>query len=278
MVLAHAPRPVSTVVRPVRVVIADHQEFARVGIKSLLERGPEVQVVGTAGNSAEALQLVEGEGPDVVLVDASLPPAGWLDVTRGGLRPGGTTRRTRIMLMAQELTDDTLLCAMRAGVHGYVLKNSPDWVFSTAIRSVADGEPFLAGPAIRRLFSRFTLLPNHDPATVPGELADLSSRELEVVRGIGNGLSNREIARRLGVAENTIKSYASSILTKLNVRNRVEVALTACRLGLVPLYPALLSTQRGAPGAALAPRPPLPQGHAPRNQSMSGAGRGQAGC
>ncbi|MGP4052180.1 LuxR C-terminal-related transcriptional regulator [Streptomyces sp. 2A115] len=258
-------------------MIVDHQEFARVGIGSLLERGTDVQVIGTAGNSAEALQLVEQEGPDVVLVDASLPPAGWLDVTRGVLRFGGTTCRTRVILMAQELTDDTLLCAVRAGVHGYVLKSSPDWVFSTAIRSVADGEPFLAGPVIRRLFSCFTFLPNHDPATVPGELADLSSRELEVVRGIGNGLSNREIARRLGVAENTIKSYTSSILTKLNVRNRVEVALTACRLGLVPLYPALLSTQRGAPGSAAAPRPSLPQGHAPRNQSMSGAGRRPAG-
>jgi DNA-binding CsgD family transcriptional regulator len=114
-----------------------------------------------------------------------------------------------MMLMVRELTEDTLLGAVRAGVHGYVRKESPDWVFSTAVRSVADGEPFLAGPA----------------------------RELEVVRGIGIGLSNREIARRLRVAETTVKSCTSSILAKLDVRNRVEVALTACRVGLVPLHP-----------------------------------------
>jgi DNA-binding NarL/FixJ family response regulator len=249
VVLAHVPRPVSTVVDPVRVVIADHQEFARAGIRSLLERGPEVQVVGTAEDSSEALRLVERDGPDVVLVDDTLPPVGWPEVTRGILRLGVTARRTRMMLMARELTEDTLLCAVRAGVHGYVLKDSPDWVFSTAIRSVADGEPFLAGAAIRHLFSRFTLLPNHDPATVPGELSDLSSRELEVVRGIGYGLSNREIARRLGVAETTIKSCTSSILAKLDVRNRVEVALMVCRVGLVPIHPGSGVHPVGTPGS-----------------------------
>lgn len=251
MVIAHAQRPESRPegrgVQPVRVVIADHQEFARVGIRALLERGPEIQVVGTADDSAEARHLVEGEEPDVVLVDASLPPAGWLEVTRTLLRPGKAPCRTAMILMAQELTDDTLLRAVRAGVHGYVLKDSPDWVLSAAIRSAAEGEAFLAGPVIRRLFSRFTLLPNHDPSAVPTELADLNSREIQVVRGIGKGLSNREIARRLGVAENTIKSYASSIMTKLKARNRVEVALTACRLGLVPLHPTLLSAPRGTP-------------------------------
>ncbi|MFB9689495.1 LuxR C-terminal-related transcriptional regulator [Amycolatopsis plumensis] len=236
MVLAHVPQPVSAAAEPVRVVLADHQEFARVGIRSLLERGPEIRVVGTAEDAEEAVRLVEAEEPDVLLVDDTLPPAGWPEVTRGIRRLGGPARGTRTMLMAQELTEDTLLGAVRAGVHGYVLKDSPDWVFSTAIRSVADGEPFLAGAAIRHLLSRFTLLPNHDPATVPGELSDLSSRELEVVRGIGYGLSNREIARRLVVAETTIKSCMSSILAKLDVRNRVEVALVACRVGLVPLH------------------------------------------
>ncbi|MFJ7085952.1 LuxR C-terminal-related transcriptional regulator [Streptomyces griseus] len=249
--VAQSQRPRSTVVQPVRLVIADHQEFARVGIQTLLERGPGIEVVGAAGSSAETLRLVERQEPDVVLVDASLPPAGWLEVTRGVLHPGDAPRRTRMILMTQELTDDTLLRVVRAGVHGYVLKDSADWVFSTAIRSVADGEPFLAGPAIRRLFSRFTFLPSHDPSAVPSELADLNSRELDVVRGIGTGLSNREIARWLGVAENTIKAYASSILAKLHVRNRVEVALMACRLGLVPLYPAPLSTHRGAPGSTV---------------------------
>ncbi|MFJ4965299.1 response regulator transcription factor [Streptomyces sp. NPDC088729] len=107
---------------------------------------------------------------------------------------------------------------------------------------------------------------------MPSELADLNSRELDVVRGIGNGLSNREIARRLGVAENTIKAYASSILTKLNVRNRVEVALTACRLGLVPLYPAPLSTQRGAPDPSV-PRQSAVSSQAQRNPYMSKARR-----
>ncbi|MET9588416.1 response regulator transcription factor [Streptomyces sp. NPDC006539] len=244
------PSSRGTVTQPIRVVLADHQEFARVGIGLLLERGADIQVVGTAESSSEALRLVERQEPDVVLVDALLPPDGWLEVSRRVLRSGGTSRRTGVILMAQEHTDDMLLRAVRAGIPGYVLKNSPDWVLSSAVRSVAEGDVFLAGPVIRRLFSSFTLLPNHDPASLPSELACLNSKELQVTRCIGKGLSNREIAGVLGVAENTVKSYVSTIMAKLKVRNRVEVALTACRLGFVPLHPVPRFAQRGESGFA----------------------------
>ncbi|PJN41769.1 DNA-binding response regulator [Streptomyces sp. CB02959] len=221
--------------KPVRVAIADHQEFARVGIGALLERGKEIQVVGVAEDSSGALDLVATERPDVLLMDASLPPKGWREVSSAVHRAGPRRWPTRMMVMVDRHTDDLLLSAMRGGVTGYVLKDSPDWILSTAIRSVAEGDTFLAGSVIRRLFSGFTLLPNDGSAGLAAELAELNERELHVVRGIGSGLSNREISRRLGVAENTVKSYVSVIMAKLKVRNRVEVALTACRLGLVPL-------------------------------------------
>lgn len=221
---------------PIEVLVADQDEFARIGLRSLLERGEQIIVAGEAGNAADALEIVAARQPKVVLVDSCLPPGGWLQVNRGvlAMRP---QVGTAVVVMAAGEVNDKVIQAIDRGVRGYLFKNSPDWLLSAAVRSVAAGDVFLAGPVIQRLFTTFTLLPVHGSAASTPELDVLNKREFEVVRGIGYGLSNREISRRLGVAENTIKSYVSRIIDKLGARNRVDVALTAYRLGVVPPYP-----------------------------------------
>ncbi|MFD5393467.1 response regulator [Streptomyces sp. NPDC127097] len=220
----------------IRVVVVDHQEFARAGIRVLLGREQEVAVVGDAENGPEALDIISSVQPHVVMVDSALPPYGGLDFCRKLLERSSASL-AGVIIITEEHSDELLLRAVRAGARGYILKNSPAWSWSTALRSVASGDAFLAGSVTSRVFTRFTLLPGYDPSNLPKELSMLNDRELQVFKGIAKGLFNREIARLLAVSESTVKACASKIIGKLGVRNRVEIALVAFRLGLASPSP-----------------------------------------
>lgn len=209
----------------------------------MLEGEQELTVVGDAENGQEALDTITSQQPHVVLVDSALPPFGGLDFCRKliELSPASLAG---VIVMADKHSDELLLRAVRAGARGYILKNSPVWSWSTALRSVASGDAFLAGSVTSRVFSRFTLLPGYDPRNEPNELSRLNDRELQVFKGIAKGLFNREIAHLLAVSESTVKACVSKIIGKLGVRNRVEVALVAFRLGLASPVRSVDSSRR----------------------------------
>ncbi len=192
----------------------------------------EVEIVGEAENAPEALDVIGGQRPHVVMVDSTLPPIGGVDLCRRLLERSPASP-AGVVVMADAHSDELLLQAVRAGARGYILKNSPVWSWSTALRSVASGEAFLSEQITSRVFSRFILVPGYDPGNLPKELSRLNDRELQVFKGIAKGLFNREIAQLLAVSESTVKASVSKIISKLGVRNRVEVALVAFHLGLV---------------------------------------------
>jgi DNA-binding NarL/FixJ family response regulator len=235
----------------IRVVVADRQEFARAGVREILSRDHDVAVVGEADNVPQVLDIVSSEQPHVVLVDSAFPPLGGLDLCRKLLgRPPASL--AGVVITTETHTDELLLRVVRAGARGYLLKDSPAWSWSTALRAVASGEAFLAEQITSRVFSSFTLLPGYDPSNLPHELNRLNDREIQVLKAIAKGLFNREIAQLLAVSESTVKACASKIIGKLGVRNRVEVALVAIRLGLAtPVRPVDASGRpRRKPGRA----------------------------
>jgi DNA-binding NarL/FixJ family response regulator len=237
----------------IRVVVADRQEFARAGVREILGRDREVAVVGEADNVPRVLDLVGSEQPHVVLVDSAFPPLGGLDLCRKLLeRPPASL--AGVVITTETHTDELLLRVVRAGARGYLLKDSPAWSWSTALRAVASGEAFLAGQVTSRVFSSFTLLPGYDPSNLPSELNRLNEREIQVLKAIAKGLFNREIAQLLSISESTVKACTSKIIGKLGVRNRVEVALAAVRLGLASPVRPVGSGGRLRRGPGRAPR------------------------
>jgi len=225
------------------VVVVDHQEFARAGIGVMLGGEQEVAIIGDAENGPKALGIISSQQPDVVIVDSALPPFGGLDFCRK-LLEWSPASLAGVIIVTETHSDELLLRAVRAGARGYILKDSPAWSWSTALRSVASGDAFLAGPVTSRVFTRFTLLPGYDPSNLPHELSVLNDRELQVFKGIAKGLFNREIAQLLAVSESTVKACASKIIGKLGVRNRVEVALVAFRLGIADPVRSVDSSRR----------------------------------
>jgi DNA-binding NarL/FixJ family response regulator len=215
---------------PIRVAISDPHEFARIGIRTLLEREDHISIVAEAQTGEELLDVIMEEKPHVALVDYGNLTRDLLSLSRTHT---GRRQHGAVIVMVDGNPEDAAVQSMRAGARGCVFKNSQAWVLRTAVTAVAEGDVFLAPVLIRQLFERYTLLPIHDPASPPEELAELNERELQVTAHIGSGLSNREISRKLDMAENTIKSYVSRIMTKLGLRNRVEVALLAYRLGVM---------------------------------------------
>ncbi|MFE4050619.1 response regulator transcription factor [Streptomyces sp. YIM B13518] len=215
---------------PIRVAISDPHEFARIGIRALLEREDHINIVAEAQTGEELLDAVMEEKPHVALVDYGNLTRDLLSLSR---TRAGRGQHGAVIVMVDGVSEGAAVQSMRAGARGCVFKNSQAWVLRTAVTAAAEGDAFLDPALLRQLFERYTFLPIHDPTSPPEELAELNERELQVTAYIGSGLSNREISRKLDMSENTVKSYVSRIMTKLGLRNRVEVALFAYRLGVI---------------------------------------------
>ncbi|MGW2835623.1 response regulator [Streptomyces sp. NPDC001286] len=225
---APSPEPVA----PLRVFILDDHEVVRRGVRDLLEAEPDITVAGEAATAQEALARVPAVRPQVAVLDVRLGDDGSGD--RAGVEVCRELRAGLPELACLMLTsfddDEALFDAIMAGAAGYVLKRIDGSDLVEAVRKVAGGQSLLDPRATARVMARLRApLPAPEPAVSP-ELERLSPRELEILDLIGEGLTNRQIAERLFLAEKTIKNRVSSILAKLGVDRRVQAALLAGRL------------------------------------------------
>ena len=213
----------------VRVVIADDQALVRGGFRMILDAREDIDVAGEAADGAEAIALVAEHEPDVVLMDVRMPNVDGIEATNQIVASGSPAR---IIILTTHDVDEYVFAALRAGASGFLLKDvrPPDLV--EAIRVVARGDALLAASVTRRLLDRFAAVLPADAAK-PADLDELTERELEVLRLVALALSNAEIAARLVLTEATVKTHVSSVLRKLDLRDRVQAVVYAYDVGLV---------------------------------------------
>jgi DNA-binding NarL/FixJ family response regulator len=216
----------------VRVVVADDHETVRAGFAALLGTQSDFVVVGTAADGAEAVRLGRQLQPDVVLMDVRMPTMDGIEATR---RLVGTTGEgPRILVLTTFDLDEYVYDALRAGASGFLLKDVTAERLFDAVRVVAAGEALLAPAVTRRLISEFARLrpvrPNRPDAA---GLDGLTPRETHVLRLLAEGLSNREVAARMVVTEETVKTHVSRVLNKLGLRDRTQAVVAAYESGLV---------------------------------------------
>ncbi|GAA1582193.1 response regulator [Kribbella sancticallisti] len=213
---------------PVRVLVVDDQAVVRAGFAAIVDAEPDLTVVGQAGDGAAAVAVAAERDPDVVLMDIRMPGLDGLSATR---LLTGLGDRPRVLVLTTFDLDEYVYEALRSGASGFLLKDARAEDLLTAIRVVAAGDGMLAPTVTRRLIQAFAA-----GAPAPGTsvvLDKLTPREREVLTLIAAGLSNAEIAERLGVATGTVKTHVNALLTKLDARDRVQATIIAYDLGLV---------------------------------------------
>lgn len=211
-----------------RVVVADDQPVVLLGFAAILGAAPDLQVVGAAHDGRELLSLVAAERPDVAVVDVRMPH---LDGIAATARITAEHPATRVLILTTFDLDEYVYDALRAGASGFLLKDVTAERLVEAVRMVADGSMLLGPTVTRRLVEDFTA---RVPAPVPVVgIADLTPRELEILRAVARGLSNAEIGAELWIAEPTVKSHVSEALRKLGCRDRVQLVIAAYESGLV---------------------------------------------
>jgi DNA-binding NarL/FixJ family response regulator len=210
------------------VLIADDQRLVRAGLRMILTSEPDLTVVGEAGDGHNAVAESELLRPDVVLMDVRMPGIDGIEATRRIMR---TASPPRIIVLTTFDRDDYVYEALRYGASAFLLKDAPEHQLLAAIRVVVEGASLFAPSVTRRLIERFT---DAGRPTAPAEqLAQLTARETEVLRLIARGLSNAEITDELVVSPHTTKTHVTSILQKLNLRDRVQAVVLAYESGLV---------------------------------------------
>jgi DNA-binding NarL/FixJ family response regulator len=214
----------------IRVLIVDDEALVRGGLRMILEAQSDLDVVGEASDGRDALTQVRELAPDLVLMDIRMPILDGLQATRRLLT--GSDAAPKVLVLTTFDLDEYVYEAIRAGASGFLLKSAPPNQLVEGVRAVMAGDALLAPQITRRLLERFILRPPPGGQT-PAELADLTTRELQVLRLIADGLSNAEIAARLVLSEATVKTHVNHILTKLRLRDRVQAVALAYRTSLM---------------------------------------------
>jgi DNA-binding NarL/FixJ family response regulator len=212
----------------IRVVLVDDQTLVRRGVRALLELTGDIAIVGEAEDGVAGAAMIRRERPDVVLLDVRMPKAGGLDLLRD-LRASGELPPTILLTTFDD--DDALLEGVKAGARGYLLKDVSLEQLTGAIRAVAAGETLIRPVVTERVLRGLEHVRRDFDALDPPD--PLTKREVEILRLMAGGYSNREIADALGTAEGTIKNHASSILSKLGVRDRTRAVLKALERGYI---------------------------------------------
>jgi DNA-binding NarL/FixJ family response regulator len=215
----------------IRLVVADDHDVVRAGFAELLATQPDFTVVGTAADGAEAIRTSHETTPDVVLMDIRMPGMDGIQVTRHLTRPG--TPGPRVLILTTFDLDEYVYDALRAGASGFLLKDVTAERLFDAVRVIAAGDALLGPTVTRRLIAEFATLHRQPDALPETTLATLTPREIQVLQVVAEGLSNPEIANRLNVTEETVKTHVSRILTKLGLRDRTQAVVTAYESGLV---------------------------------------------
>lgn len=215
---------------PVRVLLADDQPLVRSGLRVIMADHPDLVVVGEAATGAEAVQLVKGVSPDVVVMDIRMPGMDGIEATNL-ITAGPAT--TRVLVLTTFDEDDHVYGALRAGASGFVVKDMALDDILAAIRVVAAGDALIAPGVTRRLIADFVARPGAAPERSPRPVEGITEREREVLTLVGRGRSNTEIAEELFITVATAKSHVSRLLTKLGARDRVQLVITAYEMGLV---------------------------------------------
>ena len=212
------------------IVVADDHEVVRAGFAALLDTQPDFTVLGTACDGGEAVRVCRELRPDVVLMDVRMPSLDGIEATRqlavGDLGP-------RVLILTTFDLDEYVFDALRAGASGFLLKDVTAERLFDAVRVIAAGEALLAPAVTRRLISEFTRMRPVSGTLPSAVLGTLTPRETEVLRLVAEGMSNPEIARRLVVTEETVKTHVSRILAKLGLRDRTQAVVAAYESGLV---------------------------------------------
>lgn len=223
-----------SVVVVIRVVVVDDQEMIRTGLRTMLEHGTDLTIVGEASNAAQAIDVVAASRPDVVLMDVRMPEVDGIEATRRIL---ADERASPAVLVLTTFDDDEYVFgALRAGAAGFLLKDAGPDALIDAIRTVAAGDAIVDPSVTGRLIERWAALESTHASKsrpVPVEIGTLSAREREILLGLARGRTNRELADDLIVSEATVKTHVSNLLTKLGVRSRVQAVVLAYETGVV---------------------------------------------
>jgi DNA-binding NarL/FixJ family response regulator len=216
----------------IRVLLVDDQELVRTGFRMILEGQPDIEIVGEAADGHAGVDLVTRTHPDVVVMDIRMPVLDGIAATRRIVREGDDPS-VRVLVLTTFDADENVIEALRAGASGFLLKDVTPSDFVAAIRTIAAGDALLSPTVTRRLLDRFAdrLPPINEERHAA--LRELTEREVEVLRLVGRGLSNREIAERLVLAEPTVKTHVSHVFDKLDVRDRAGAVVLAYEAGLI---------------------------------------------
>ncbi len=212
-----------------RVAVADDQELVRTGFAMILGSDEEIEIVGQAENGRTAVELCRRLRPDVVLMDIRMPEMDGIEATRDLLADGDST--TRVLILTTFDLDDYVYDAIRAGASGFLLKDTPADDLIRAVKVVGAGDALLSPSITRRLIEEFAA--ESTTYAVSAGLEQLTERETEVLALMARGRSNQEIAAELYLGETTVKTHVSRVLTKLEVRDRVQAVIAAYEAGLV---------------------------------------------
>jgi DNA-binding NarL/FixJ family response regulator len=214
----------------IRVLVADDEVMVRAGVKAILAAAPDIEVVAEAGDGREALGLARAHRPDVALLDIRMPV---LD----GLGAAAEFRRaapdTAVVMLTTFSEDEYIIRALDSGASGFLLKSGDPYELMAAVRAAHGGASYLSPQVAHRLIQQVSGGRMTRQAAAKQRIAALSPREREVLALVGAGLSNAEIAQRLFLVEGTVKAYVSAVLSRLEVKNRVQAALLAYQAGLV---------------------------------------------
>ena len=209
----------------IRVAIVDDQAMVRAGFKMIVQSQPDMQVAGEAADGHEAIDLVNRERPDVVLMDIRMPRLDGIQATRK------IADASRVVILTTFELDEYVFDALAAGASAFLLKAAPPEDLVKAIRVVAEGDALLAPSVTKRLIEEFARRPE-PAAKKPKEIESLTEREREVLNEVARGLTNAEIAQKLHVSETTVKTHVAHVLDKLELRDRVQAVILAYEAGL----------------------------------------------
>ncbi|MFN8020795.1 MAG: response regulator transcription factor [Acidimicrobiales bacterium] len=214
----------------IRVMLVDDQAMVRAGFRMIVETEDDITVVGEAADGREAIDLARRCNADVVLMDVRMPHMDGIEATAHIV---GQPSPPRVLMLTTFDLEDYVYAALRAGASGFLLKDAPAEQLIDAVRVVARGDALLAPSVTRLLIEEVARRPKADPGTAAPGMAELTERELDVMRLVARGMSNAEIAEALFLGEATVKTHVGRILAKLDLRDRVQVVVAAYESGLV---------------------------------------------